>query len=233
MREQLNELRAAQPATDGRTAEQLAVSGAAEDAILLESSTPPPHSSSPPRAAGVGAGGASPQAASTSVRSSLMRRVLQSGRKYMDSTLSALTADLSADIASQQQQFQSSHQQFQSSQQQFQSSHQQLQASSLTGLQSNYSNNSNNGYGPQPQLQPQSATELQQSTERVAELEREIAALQQYNAQWAQSYASLEAQCRLLVCVRTELYCTQVRLLACFVTTLCYNICKTLMFFLE
>ena len=109
--------------------------------------------------------------------------MLQSGRKYVDSTLSALTAD----IASQQQQQQL-----------------QLQAASLTGAQSNTSNNGN-----EPQPQPQSATELQQSTERVAELEREIAALQQYNAQWAQSYTALEAQYRLLVCASTQFYCTR------------------------
>lgn len=129
----------------------------------MESSTPPPQFASSTRVNasetnGSGAAAAQqPQGASSVRSSSLMRRVLQSGRKYMDSTLNALTADIAA----------------------------QQQTANVPQSQ---------------QLNSGSTTEFQQSTERVAQFEREVAALQQYNAQWAQSYAGLEAQCRFLVC---------------------------------
>lgn len=170
LREQLNELRIAQlPAAE----QQAGAGGALEGSVLRsDSETPPPGQSSTRVPVGDPSVqqqvSATPSSASASVRSSLMRRVLQSGRKYVDSTLSALTSDL----AVQQQQLQ-------------------------TQSQAAIGRTSSNGGAPPP---PPGETEaLQQSSERVAELEREMASLQQYNAQWAQAYAALEAQCRSLV----------------------------------
>lgn len=177
LREQLNELRLAQlPAAE----QQAGAGGALEGSVLRsDSETPPPGQSSTRVPVGDPSVqqqvSATSSSASASVRSSLMRRVLQSGRKYVDSTLSALTSDL----AVQQQQLQT-----------------QSQSQAAIGR------TSSNGGAPPP---PGETEALQQSSERVAELEREMASLQQYNAQWAQAYTALEAQCRSLVCVTSVL----------------------------